>query len=750
MGKKGGSGALLARRFGARLALAAAPLVLLLPASLGLVSFETLNRIESYLYDLRVRATARPEFHPTPAIPIAIVDIDERSLALEGHWPWSRAKLARLVDRLFDAYGARVVAFDVMFPEPDDASAIALIDELSGAQLDAATRAQLERRRPAYDADARFAEAVIARDVVLGFAFVASVQPDVPTEKGALPPPLAIAGSRLEEVPWIEARGFVGNYPALQANAPAGGFFDIPVVDDDGIVRRLPLLQRYQGAVYESLALATVRLARADEPVKLGFRSRRDGSQRLEFMQLGASLIPVDARGTALVPFRGGVGSFPYVSATNVLRGEAPAARLKDAIVLVGTSAAGLYDVRPTPVQAQYIGVEAHANLVAGILANHVLARPAWSAAFDTATLIVLALMFAFVMPRLSQAWSIAVLVGLVAAVLAVNVNAWVRAGIVLPLATPLVYVLIAVLLLLNYVYFVESRRKRRLSRIFGQYVPAEIVRELDASEAEVSLEGESREMTVLFSDVRGFTTLSEGLSPRDLTRLMNEMLTPLTGAIHQRRGTIDKYMGDAIMAFWGAPLADPEHARNAVLAALDMLHCAAQLREEFAKRGWPAVHIGVGVSSGAMNVGNMGSRFRMAYTVLGDTVNLGSRLEGLTKQYGVGALASARTAELAADIAFRPLDLVRVKGKHEPVTIFEPLGLRTELDGATLARAARTAELLERYRARDFDGAVAVLDALERERHEKLLDVYRARIMRYRVEPPPGDWDGVFVHENK
>jgi adenylate cyclase len=324
------------------------------------------------------------------------------------------------------------------------------------------------------------------------------------------------------------------------------------------------------------------------------------------------------------------------------------------------------------------------------------------------------------------------------------------RSGIVLPLATPLLYLGVTSVLLLSYGYFVESRRKRRLSRIFSQYVPPEIVQQLDVAEADVSLEGDSREMSVLFSDVRGFTTLSEGLSPRELTRLMNEMLTPLTEVIHRQRGTMDKYMGDAIMAFWGAPLQDAEHARHAVLAALEMIACTARIRDEFAARGWPPLHIGVGVSTGPMNVGNMGSEFRVAYTVLGDTVNLGSRLEGLTKQYGVDIIVSRATVQAIPDMAFRELDTVRVKGKNEPVAIYEPLGLRSALDGVRVARMEQFHEALQRYRTRQFGTALRLLDGLAQEKDESLIALYRDRVTHFLDQPPPPEWDGVYVHKNK
>jgi adenylate cyclase len=735
----------------ARISLIALPFLLLLPTTLDGTPAGLLARVENYLYDLRVRLTMPGGVDRR----IVIVDIDESSLAREGQWPWSRTRLAALMDALFDRYGVRIVAFDVQFPESERASALSLFDELQpAASRNDQLAAQLAEMRGRYDADARFAESFIARDVVLGFAFKRAVHEGEPREAGALPPPLALGGEKLDSVRWIEARGFAGNLPELQANAAAAGFFDTPITDEDGVVRRLPLLERYNSGIYESLALATARLAVRgqggdDKGIQLGFELRA-GRQRLEFIAIGNHRIPVDERGTILAPFRGHVSSFPYIAATRVLHGEAAPETLKDAIVLIGTSAAGLHDIRPTPVDREYFGVEAHANAIAGILDGTVLAQPWWTRWFTLGTLLMLVVFFVFVVPRLSMIPAIVGAAALAVLIVAINVSAWVRSGIVLPLSAPLFYLAATSVLLLSYGYFVESRRKRHLSRIFSQYVPPEIVQELDESEADISLEGDSRDMSVLFSDVRGFTTLSEGLSPRELTRLMNEMLTPLTAAIHKQRGTIDKYMGDAIMAFWGAPLQDPEHARNAVLAAQEMIACTARLREEFASRGWPPVYIGVGVSTGPMNVGNMGSQFRMAYTVLGDTVNLGSRLEGLTKQYGVDVIVSGVTMQAIPDMMFRELDAVRVKGKSEPVAIYEPLGLRTGLDGARVARTEQFHEALKHYRSRQFGAALRLLEDLAHDRDEGLFALYRERVTHFLAHPPPQEWDGVFIHKTK
>jgi adenylate cyclase len=512
----------------------------------------------------------------------------------------------------------------------------------------------------------------------------------------------------------------------------------------------MPLLQRYRGNLYESLALATARLSKAGAALQFGFRGERSAAERLDYIELAGVRTRVDEQGAALTPFRGGVGSFPYVSASDVLAKRADAMVLKDRIALIGTSAPGLLDIRPTPVANQYVGVEAHANMVAGLLDGNVRAVPPRALLLELTTLAILALLMILVVARVGPLKALAVVTG--AALLAITGNLVLFRfyGWVLPLATPLIYVAAAAFLLLNYDYFIESRRKRRLQGFFGQYVPPDVVSELDADDAQISLEGESREMSVLFSDVRGFTTLSEGLSPRELTAMMNELLTPLTAVIQSQRGTIDKYMGDAIMAFWGAPLHDAQHARHAVLAAMGMVQRLDAIREDFARRGWPPVHVGVGVSSGLMNVGNMGSQFRMAYTVLGDTVNLGSRLEGLTKQYGVDILISAPTAAAMSDIVCREVDRVRVKGKNEPVAIFEPLGLASELTETQRLRIERFEQALSAYRARDFAKAQDMLRELAAVQPEKLLDVYLERIAQFQLTPPPPDWDGVYVFTSK
>ena len=729
-----------------RVLLSAAPLAVFIPHAAGTRPLELLTRIENYLYDWRVRATLTRHIDPR----IVIVDVDEASLARVGQWPWPRGQVATLVNRLFDDYGARVVGFDAVFPEPDGTKVAGVFAELRQSPLGANPEVlrELASAEARLDGDKSLAEALIARDVALGFVFKRRTGQAEPPALGALPPHFAVADPRVMAVDWVRPAGFTGNLPSLQAAAAAGGFFDTALVDSDGIVRRGPLFQAYQGRLYPSLALAVARLARPDAPVRFIFDSARPDV--LTHVELAGARAPVDRNGAVLIPFRGPVGSFPYLSAADVLDGVAPAPTLEGAIVLIGTSAPGLLDIRPTPVGQEYIGVETHANLVAGLLDGSFPYRPDNAAFLEIAGLLLLGLLTALLIPALSPPAGLTVAVALGILAIGAAFLAWVRAGIVVPVGGLVLYTAVAALLQLTYGYFAETRRKRRLSRLFSQYVPPEVVSDLDAGEAEVSLEGETRQMSVLFSDVRGFTTISEGLGARELTQLMNEFLTPITQVIQEHRGTIDKYMGDAVMAFWGAPLADADHARHALEAARGMIARMLELQPEFRARGWPELNIGVGISSGDMNVGNMGSRFRMAYTVLGDTVNLGSRLEGLTKEYGVDIIVSAATAAAVPDYLFRELDLVRVKGKREPIAIFEPLGPVVNASAAERDAVAAFGTVLALYRNRQWKAALDALANLQATRPSRLYELYAERISHFVAEPPPGDWDGVFVFKTK
>jgi adenylate cyclase len=356
----------------------------------------------------------------------------------------------------------------------------------------------------------------------------------------------------------------------------------------------------------------------------------------------------------------------------------------------------------------------------------------------------------ALLLPTVSPLMAAAGTIGIALLTIAGTVIAW-NSHLILPLASPLLLISLIFILHMTYGFFIESRGKRQLAHLFGHYIPPELVDEMSDSPTDFSLDGENREMTVLFSDVRGFTTISEGMDPKQLTQLMNALLTPMTRVIHKNRGTIDKYMGDAIMAFWGAPLKDPEHARHALYAALEMMDELKIMQADFKARGWPEVNIGIGLNTGDMNVGNMGSEFRMAYTVLGDAVNLGSRLEGLTKYYGINIIVSETTKNSIPEYIFRELDLVVVKGKNEPVAIFEPVGHINDLAKSVTSELTSYKQALRGFRSQNWDKAEIDFFNLNRSYPDRFLyQVYLDRITDYRKKPPGDDWDGAFMHTTK
>ncbi|OYX26831.1 MAG: adenylate/guanylate cyclase domain-containing protein [Hydrogenophilales bacterium 32-62-9] len=337
----------------------------------------------------------------------------------------------------------------------------------------------------------------------------------------------------------------------------------------------------------------------------------------------------------------------------------------------------------------------------------------------------------------------------LLAALAAAYAAAWSRFWVV-PMAAPMLTVAGLYALNTAYGFFATTRSKRQMTKLFGQYVPPELAAEMSLDPAHYTMEGQSREMSVLFSDIRGFTDFSEKLPPAELAAVLNAYLSTMTRIVQQHRGTIDKYIGDAIMAFWNAPVDFSDHASRAVQTALDMQAALPQLNQEFAARNWPEVKIGVGVNTGRMSVGNMGSEFRQSYTVMGDAVNLGSRLEGITKQYGVGILVTQPTVEADPQHAFMKIDEVRVKGKALPVAIYEPLGAVAGLPDALKADAAAFEAAFARYQAQDWNAAEVALDALNARAPRTLYTIYLERIAHFRTAPPPADWDGVFVYTTK
>ena len=732
-----------------RIAVTLLPLLLAMLHAVGVLRLDVLQRLDDIIYDARLNATAARTLDPR----IVVVDIDEKSLAEVGRWPWGRDRLAQLVDELFEQQQIAILGFDVVFAEADTSSGLAQLNALAQGELrnQTAFTERLRGLQSTLDYDARFAKSLQNRPVVLGYYLSSEGQGRA---NGVLPAPVLrtqdLQGRQIRSTRWS---GYGSNIDVLAQAAPVAGYFN-SLTERDGVVRSLPLLAEYQGQHYESLALAMFRMLAGSPAVAPGFANQSFAGSyqpmdRVLLQQGGKSLaIAVDERAAALVPFRGrggpSGGSFQYIPAADLLAQRLAPGTLKDKIVILGTTAPGLLDLRVTPMGEAYPGVETHANLIAGLLDGNTLLRPDYAAGYEVAALLLAGLVLAFGLPLLTAlqavGLSVAVLLGLAGA------NFWLYTayGLVLPLASALTMALTAFALNMSYGYFVESRTKRELANLFGTYVPPELVDEMVKDPDAYSMQAENRELTVMFCDMRGFTQMSEKMEPTQLQSLLNGVFSKLTGLIRANQGTIDKYMGDCVMAFWGAPVPTPAHAERAVHAALAMVQAVHGINAEHEARGLPRIGIGVGLNTGTMCVGDMGSNIRRSYTVIGDAVNLGSRLEGLCSTYGVELVVSGSTRLLAPGFVWQELDLVRVKGKAEAVAIFTPLPAEQGQDPAAQQQHKTWASFLKAYRSQSWDQAELLLvNLMNAEPGKYLYRLYAERVAAMRLLPFDPDWDG-------
>ncbi len=714
-----------------------------------------IHQLDAIIYDARLRLTMPGKGDPQ----IVILDIDEKSLGEIGRWPWGRNLMAQLMDKLFDKYGVALVGFDVVWAERDASSGIEVLDALAQGELKAAGgfQAAYQQLRGKLDFDSQFAASIKGRPVVLGYYFNTDERA---VRANAIPEPVlpkgAFTGRHIAFTRWI---GYTGNLPALQKNAAGAGHFN-PLVDNDGVSRRVPMLLEFDGAYYEPLTLAMLRAliavergsAPAVEPL---FPPEQASTKRyggLEWLKVGPYSIPVDEEAAALVPFHGPQGTFAYVSLADVLKDRVSPAQLKGKIAIIGTTAPGLQDLRSTPVGSVFPGVEVHANVLAGMLAQNLKQMPAYVLGAEVALLLVGGVALSFLIPMLSALWATALAAAGTLLIAGFNLLVWTRADMVLPLAASILMIAFLYTIDMAYGYFVESRSKRQFTELFGQYVPPELVGKMATDPEKYTMVPRAAELTILFSDVRGFTGISETLTPEDLREYMNDYLTEMSGIIRsQFHGTLDKYIGDAIMAFWGAPVDDAQHARNGVLAAMAMQKKCAELSDRFAARGWPRLSIGVGLNSGLVRVGDMGSQVRRAYTVMGDAVNVASRLEGRTKFYGVGILVGEATRKAIPDLVFREVDRIKVKGKAEAVTIYEPMALQAEAGAQLNEEMKLWNQTLRDYRAQQWDSVdVGLLNLQRLYPGRGLYTAYARKVAELRRAPPPADWDGVTTFDEK
>ncbi|MGM0680844.1 MAG: CHASE2 domain-containing protein [Thermodesulfobacteriota bacterium] len=682
---------------------------------------------------------------------VVIVDIDDKSLAEIGQWPWPRDIMADLVSRIRKA-GAEVIGLDILFAEEDRTSPKNYLHELNSFLADPlpASRLQNLKKKSALDHDLILGEILARSPSVLGYAML-----NDPSGKLTPARPFPSCNIRLDflqagfsELNFIEAYNAILNIPEI-SRARSEGFINV-YPGPTGIIRQVPLFMSLDQIPYPSLALEIFRIARQERGITVHIsRSGKWNRKDILGISVGEQFIPTDERGQLTINYRGPVKSFPYIPAADLLT-DGEQENLKGKIVLIGTSAAGLFDLRSTPFSSIYPGVELQAVTIDNLLKGDPLIYDRYTEIGLTYAVIVAGGLLLSAL--LAYTSALAGGLGGILCLLATFAGSWYNflqgrlVGITYPLFT-----IVAVFLLVTLAnYFFEGRRKRLLHKAFTRYVSPELVSEIIKAPRKLSLSGEVKDLTVFFSDIRDFTRISEGMSSRDIGRLLNNYLTAMSSVLMEYGGTVDKYIGDAIMAFWGAPLSDQEHAVKAVRASLASLERLRELQPVWQKEGFPKIEIGIGLNSGEMNAGNFGSQQRFDYTVIGDNVNLASRLEGLNKVYGTFILISEYTRREIGDLFYcRFIDLVRVKGREKPVALYEPL-CEGQPDPGLKQEAAAFEEALHLYYQKDFAGAEDLFAKLAAGNPCRLYHLYQERIASLKKEMPPPDWDGVFTHKTK
>lgn len=700
-----------------------------------------LDRLTVLVFDGYQRALPRPQADA----PVVVVDIDEAAIAEFGQWPWPRTMLARMVDRL-GAMGAANIAFDMVFPEPDRTSLKRVVEELrrTGTELTVPDAAA------AIDNDLVLAEAFARHNVTAGIA----ISNETDGKLGAPKAGFSFAGPDPKSFLPVY-RGGVTNISPLQDAAAGIGFFSFPP-GRDGIVRELPIVSNAQGNLYPALAVEALRLAQGAGTYivkSTGASGEIDsGRPAMTALKDGGLEIPTGPLGTFWI-YYSGMPNLQTISAATLFdprQQDRLAAMIEGRIVLVGTSAVGLRDLVATPVAASMPGVMVHAEIIDQIVAQSFLSRPDWAEGAETLVAFVLGLCLIVTVRRAGALISSAVTVGLVASAFAISWIAFERAHLLIDPVLAAVTVATVFAVTMPLLLLITNREKLFVRSAFGRYLSPTLVERLADNPQALELGGEERELTILFSDIRGFTAVSETLDPSELTALLNAILTPMTDVLLKAEATIDKYIGDAIMAFWNAPLDIADHRRKACLAALALL---SELETLNRGRDEP-LRIGIGLNTGPACVGNLGSTKRFSYSAIGDSVNVASRIEGLTKLYGVSILVSDSVRAGAADLAFLPVDRVQVVGRAEPLPVFALVGdaVRAQ-DPAFLALSAAHSRMIAAYRAGDLgalETALAELNRLSVPELAKLHQIYRERFDELWQHPPTGKWDGVTVSREK
>nr|WP_321267828.1 adenylate/guanylate cyclase domain-containing protein [uncultured Sulfurimonas sp.] len=703
------------------------------------------NRVRDFYFKFRGPVKASED--------IVIVDIDERSIKELGQWPWERDKFAQILDNL-SASGAGIIGLDIVFSEADKTSPKRLAKEWG---ID-------DKEMPDYDFI--LSQSIASTPTILGYVF--DFDADNSNEAPQVPA-IFVEKSKQDLEFFPIARGVLPNLKVIQDASYSSGYMN-NIPDEAGIIRSVPLLIKYQEQLYPSLAFEMFRIATQSNKVVASY-----SKAGIESVQVGEQNIYSDRFGRMYVNFRGPFKSYRYISAVDILNNNVDAKLLEGKFVLIGTSAYGLMDLRSTPMDNVIAGVEIHANMIDNLLQNDMLRKPAWAEIADLSAIVLIAFIVIFIYSRLSILMLSLVYIVSFFALMYLNYYLLFSELVIVNSIFPLFSIFLSLVGTLGVNYFFETRQKEIIKGKFASKVSESVMEDILKNADSKALDGQEKEITVFFSDVRGFTNISEAMGDaKRLIKFMNEIMEPMTEIIIDEKGTVDKYIGDAIMAYWNAPLDVKNHADKAVNASLRQLHALKALNEKLRANPdfdnvtkmaqnahIPIVDIGIGLNSGVAIVGEMGSSKRSDYTVIGDTINLGSRLESLCKYYNSRLNISNFTKKrLKGKYIYRFLDLVTVKGKSEPIEIWQIHDYDAEekeplfyLDRASLLQELDSYhKAIELYKAQQFKDALVIfkdLNNLEHKSNLKIYDIYIERCEHY-IEMPPENFNGVFVHTTK
>ncbi|MCK5111846.1 MAG: adenylate/guanylate cyclase domain-containing protein [Arcobacteraceae bacterium] len=710
------------------------------------------NRLRDYMFILRGE---QPDSGN-----VVIIDLDDKSLKEVGQWPWSRDVVSQILINLTNA-GVGLIAFDIVFAEEDRTNPVKLLKKLD-----------IKTNKEIPDYDYMFASTVAQTPTILGYQFQLSKDDFLETRAPDIPA-IFIEKNRndFNKDMVIKAHGTILNIPWVQDNAYSSGFFN-NVPDESGVVRSVPLVIRYDDQIYPSLALEIIRTISDKKKVYINY-----DDNGVSNIQVGDYHIPTDRYGRSIINFRGGTKTFNYISASNIVNNSFNPKDIEGKIAIIGTSAAGLLDLRAIPFESIYPGVEVHANLIDNILTQNFISKPSWADGLNLLHIIILSSLVILLVAYLPVVISMSLIAIIFASDMYLIFTILFEHGLILNILFPILTIVVATMASLTLNYLLETRQTQAIKHKFASKVSKEVMESLIDNQDEDGFAAMSKEITVFFSDVRGFTNISEAMpNAKLLIEFLNEYMDPMTDIIIKEKGTVDKFIGDAIMAYWNAPGDVPDHANRALIATMEQLHLLDDLNTKLKKdprfesvvamskkNNVDVIDIGIGLNTGVAVAGEMGSSQRSDYTVIGDPINLGARLESLCKYYNSKCNISNFTKEQIPqeDYIFRFLDLVTVKGKSEPIEIWQVIDYNRDTTYHTLYKVSRSRldeelelynHAISLYKDANFKDALKIFQDIENWEDKTNKNIYKIYIQRceHYIEEPPKNFTGVFVHTTK